>query len=109
MIITARAIISALRVRLQQTVRDILFGSSSDIWEATAVMMGTIMDVAAVLLIHIDRNHVGNISPSIRLKTDLGIRRRILKRSADKEHIWNDWVYFHKTEIYEYIYYKFGG
>ena len=34
----------------------------------TAWMMGSIMAVAAVLLIHIDKNHVGIISPTINLE-----------------------------------------
>lgn len=86
-----------------------MLGFSFDIWEVIVVIMGIIMDVVVVLLIYIDRNYVGNISFSIRLKIDLIIRCCILKRSVDKEYFWNEWVYFYKIEIYEYIYYKFGG
>ena len=35
----------------------------------TAWIMGSIMAVAAVLLIHIDKNHVGIISPTINLQS----------------------------------------
>ena len=53
---------------LSSDVREFWLFASSVICVATAVMMGTIIDVAAVLLIHIDKNHVGNIRPNIKLK-----------------------------------------
>ena len=38
-------------------------------WRRMALAMGTIMAVVAVLLIHMDRNHVGAIIPNINLVT----------------------------------------
>ena len=37
-------------------------------WLRTASIMGIIMAVVAVLLIHMDRNHVTNMKPNISLK-----------------------------------------
>ena len=56
---------------LSSDVREFWLFASSVICVATAVMMGTIIEVAAVLLIHIDKNHVGNIRPNIKLKKKL--------------------------------------
>ena len=39
-------------------------------WSRTAVATGNIMAVVAVLLIHMDRNHVGNMKPNINLQHD---------------------------------------
>ena len=43
----------------------------------TASMIGIIMDVVAVLLIHMDRNHVGNMKPSINLQRQAQYRNPI--------------------------------
>jgi hypothetical protein len=46
-----------------------LLGTATDfICDVTADTMGIIMAAAAVLLIHIERNHVGNMRPSIKLE-----------------------------------------
>ena len=58
---------------LSSDVREFWLFASSVICVATAVMMGTIIDVAAVLLIHIDKNHVGNIRPNIKLEKNSSV------------------------------------
>lgn len=63
---------------LSSDVREFWLFASSVICVATAVMMGTIIDVAAVLLIHIDKNHVGNIRPNINLKKFECVKTHIL-------------------------------
>ncbi len=46
-------------------------------WPMTASVMGSIMAVAAVLLTHIDRNHVGNMKPNSNLQENVEQLRKV--------------------------------